>query len=170
MAEVDALRRAAEDLRQKGDAALSPALPVFEEVGRMMATKLALHAKKEDDVLFPAMERAMGTSQGPTSVMREEHSEIHDRVRLLGETLRELHEIEHPAIVAEGTRLHRLAHAGGTSAALAESAETLVQLLDRHFSKEENVLFPMAKDALTDAEMAAVAERMAAFCVDADLG
>src|SRR5512134_2476165 len=121
MAEVETLRAAIVSLNARGDAALPAALPALRSVGRMMATRLLRHARKEDEALFPALERVLGTSDGPTAVMRQEHRAIHDRAGLFRETLRELNEVEHPAIVAGGARLRTLAERGGNAAALAET-------------------------------------------------
>jgi len=163
LAEVEGLRRAVADLRRRGDAALPAALPALEAVGRMMATRLLRHARKEDDALFPAIEQALGSEEGPTAVMRQEHRAIHDRARLFRETLRELNEVEHPAIVAGGERLRGLARHGQDAAALAETGEVIVHLIDLHFAKEENVLFPMARELLTGPALAEVAGRMEAI-------
>ena len=163
MAEIEILRRAVKDLRDRRDAALPTALPALRSVGRMMATRLLRHARKEDEVLFPALERVLGKSDSPTAVMRQEHRAIHDRARVFRETLRELNEVEHPAIVAGGATLRSLAERGGDVAALAETGEEIVSLLDLHFGKEEVILFPMAREILSDDEMAEVGRRMEAI-------
>jgi iron-sulfur cluster repair protein YtfE (RIC family) len=141
----------------------------------MMATRLLRHARKEDEALFPAIEQALGlpvaspsgAGDGPTAVMREEHRVIHERSWLFRETLRELNEIEHPAIVAGGARLRTLTGGGADAATLAEAGETIEALHDLHFGKEEDILFPMAREALSRDALAAVAERMAAIEAEA---
>ena len=55
MAQIADLRKAAADLAARGYAALPDVLPVLGRIGKMMETQLALHAKKEDDALFPAL-------------------------------------------------------------------------------------------------------------------
>lgn len=149
MAEVAALRRAIQDLRQYGEAAVTAAIPALESVGRMMATRLLRHARKEDEALFPAIEEALGMEHGPTSVMRQEHRDIHEQARRFRDTLKQLEEVEHPAIVAGGERLRTLAARGAGAAALADTGESVVNLLDVHFAKEEDILFPMARDLLS---------------------
>lgn len=160
MAEVAALRRAVDELRARGDAALPEALPALRSVGRMMATRLLRHARKEDEALFPAIERALETPDGPTAVMRQEHRVIHERAGLFRETLHQLNEVEHPAIVAGGATLRTLAERGTGAAALAEAGEEVVSLLDLHFGKEEDILFPMARAILSRDALAEVARRM----------
>lgn len=161
MAEVAELRRAVAELRARGEAALPGALPALRSVGRMMATRLLQHARKEDEALFPALERVFGSDQGPTAVMREEHRAIHGRAGLFRETLRVLNEVEHPAIVAGGAALRTLSERGADAAALAETGEEIVHLLDLHFGKEEDILFPMARTMLSEGEMTEVGRRMA---------
>ena len=175
MAEVTALRRAVQDLRARGEAALPGAVPALASVGRMMATRLLRHARKEDEALFPAIEQALGipagappgSGAGPTAVMREEHRAIHERSRVFRETLRELNEVEHPAIVAGGARLRSLAAGRADAATLAETGETIVDLLDLHFGKEEDILFPMAREILSPEALERVADRMAAIEAEA---
>lgn len=167
MAEIHALRAAVDDLRRRGEPALAAALPVLGAVGRMMTTRLLLHARKEDEALFPAIEQALGAPEGPTSVMRDEHRAIHDRVRLYRDTLHELNEVEHPAIVAGGERLRSLAERSGSVTELADTGATILELLDAHFGKEEAVLFPMAREMLSARELGEIADRMAAIERDA---
>lgn len=151
MTQVAALRTAVRDLDARGDAALPQALPVLRRIGHMMETQLALHARKEDDAFFPAIEAVIGAGSGPTAVMRVEHKDIHARGELLRRTLHELNEIEHPAIEAGGERLRALADGDGSAETLRATAVEIVELLDAHFGKEEQILFPMAEQML-DAE------------------
>ena len=167
MDEVRSLRDALEDLRQRGEAALPGALPALRSVGRMMATRLLRHARKEDEALFPALEEAFGAGETPTEVMREEHRAIHGQARLFRETLHELEAVEHPAIVAGGKTLRALVDHGASPATLLETGEEVVRLLDLHFRKEEDILFPMAKAMLSEEEMKQVAGTMEAIAAEA---
>jgi hemerythrin-like domain-containing protein len=148
MAQVADLRQAVADLAARGEAALPEALPVINRIGRMMETQLALHAKKEDEALFPAVEAVLGVEGSPTGVMRQEHKDIHGQGELLRQTLRELNEVEHPKIEAGRERMKELAANGGSATALRENAEEIIRLLDLHFGKEEQILFPMAENML----------------------
>lgn len=151
MAQVANLRQAVADLSARGEAALPEALPVFRRVGRMMETQLALHAKKEDDALFPALEAIFGEDGSPTNAMRDEHKSIHAEGVLLRQTLHELNDVEHPKIKAGGATLRSLATDGGSADSLLATAQEIIHLLDMHFEKEEQILFPMAQNML-DAE------------------
>jgi len=160
MGQVADLRRAVRDLVDRGDAAVETALPVLRSVGKMMATRLLRHAQKEDEALFPALEAIFGTEGTPTAVMRQEHEVIHAHAALYRETVRELHEIEHPAIVAQGGALREVAARGGSAAAIQRTAEDVIRLLDAHFGKEERILFPMARQVLRPEALARIADRM----------
>jgi iron-sulfur cluster repair protein YtfE (RIC family) len=101
----------------------------------LLVAGLASHAALEDELLFCALEPAMGTGMGPIAVMRSEHEEI------------------------EGN-LYRLA--GVNSAAAAR--ELLLATIDvarQHFSKEERVIFPMARQALGSDDLEELAHEWA---------
>ncbi len=85
---------------------------------------LEQHIRAEEGVVFPAFERATGNSRGPTEVMRMEHVEIRDALRVI-----------------EG------ALAGGDAAASRSGLSTLAQVLAPHNAKEERVLYPMTDRA-----------------------
>jgi regulator of cell morphogenesis and NO signaling len=138
---IEPLRRAIPDLRTGGPGALEAALPALEAAERVVATRLLLHARKEDEALFPAIEAALGDA-GPTAMMSHEHRAIDD--------------------VARYRALRRELETAGPSVAgaLADTAAELLDLLDRHFDKEEVVLFPIARDVLSSATKAEIAARL----------
>jgi hypothetical protein len=93
--------------------------------------------------------------------MREEHRQIEDRAHRFARTLQEL-ELEHPAILGGAGELRALALGEGNAARVAERAGALIELLDAHFGKEEAILFPMAREILTEGDLAEVSRRMEA--------
>ncbi len=164
MAQVAPLRLALASLNERGRAALPEVLPAFRAVSQMMTTKLLRHAKKEDEVLFPALEAAWGRVEGtPTAIMRMEHSMIHNRANLFRETLRQLNEVEHPAIVSHGVELQSEVEMGTDVEALVRVGNEIVRLLDAHFGKEEAILFPMAREILAPETLAEVMRRIDEF-------
>jgi hemerythrin-like domain-containing protein len=167
MAEIALLRAAVRDLAARGEPALGEALPVLRRIGHLMEMQLARHARKEDEVLFPALEAIFGTDGTPTAVMRVEHSDIHAQGEVLRQTLHELNEVEHPAIEAGGAQLRSLAAGGGSAEGLATTAEEIIRLLDLHFDKEEQVLFPMAANLLSAAQLTAVGAAMEQLSLEA---
>jgi len=160
MARVEALRRAVTALNHRGEAALSEVRAALEAVSEMMSTELIAHARREDEALFPALEAVFGPGGGPTSVMREEHRAIHGQADRFRKTLHELNEVEHPAIVAAGARLRTLTAERGSASDLRVIGATILELLDLHFGKEEDILFPMAREVLSPEAMRAVARKM----------
>jgi iron-sulfur cluster repair protein YtfE (RIC family) len=90
-------------------------------------TRMKRHFAREEDVLFPAFEGRTGMSGGPTFVMRAEHQQM-------GGLLAEMN--------AALTR--------GDDKAYLGLSETLLMLMRQHNMKEENILYPMADQALAD--------------------
>lgn len=89
------------------------------------------HHTKEEKHLFPTMmERGVSGEVGPISVMMREHEDGRAHVR----RLRELNE------AAPGKR---------NSEDIARTVQAYVDLLTRHISKEDGVLFPLADQVLT---------------------
>jgi len=163
MASVADLRAAVRDLAARGDAALPEALPVLRRIGRMMETQLARHAQKEDEAFFPAIEAIIGAEGGPTAAMRMEHQDIHGQGELLRRTLWELNAVERPPIEAGGARRRESAAHGSGASALRATAATIIDLLDAHFAREEQILFPMAENVLDAAALDEVARKMEAM-------
>jgi len=163
LAQAAGLRKAVAELDARGEAALPDALPLLARVGRMMETQLALHARKEDEALFPALEAIFGVDGSPTCVMRQEHQEIHGQGELLRRTLHELNEVEHPRLRAGGARLQELVMSSGSVDTLKTTAVEIIQLLDGHFGKEEQILFPMAQNLLDEAALAEVGRKIEAL-------
>jgi hemerythrin-like domain-containing protein len=85
------------------------------------------HFAMEEKVLFLAFEKAIGRSEGPTSVMRNEHRQIRGILSMLQSALKRQ----------------------DTNAFLGH-AETLNIMLQQHNLKEESVLYLMADRILSD--------------------
>ena len=161
MARLAPLRAAVKQLASAGSDALEPLLPSLRAAALLLTTDLIAHARREDDVFFPAVEAAVGEPFGPTTVMRSEHAEIHAGADRFRDTLRELNEVQHPAIVAGGQELRALVERAPDAKALVTLAGPLLALIDDHFAKEEQVLFPMSRQLLSPAALRDVAARMA---------
>lgn len=162
LAQFAALETAVARLQAEGSAALPQVLPICQEVGQMMATQLDCHRRKEDDVLFPAVEAVIGAG-GVTAVMRDEHKDIHAYGKTFRQTLHELHEVEHPQIEAGGERLRHLSAQGGDAASLIATANDILYLVKIHFEKEEQVLFPMIPQLLSGQKLASLYADMLAI-------
>ena len=83
------------------------------------------HFGHEEDVLFPAFEDQTGMLSGPTQVMREEHDQMRSVFTAMDDAL---------------ARKDADAYLG--------NSETLLMLMRQHNLKEENILYPMAEQAL----------------------
>jgi len=94
------------------------------------------HFQREESILFPAFEDRTGMTQGPTSVMRDEHEQIRGVLEVMAGTL-----------------------ASRDSAAYLGHSETLLMLLRQHNLKEEQILYPMVDRAMAD-EAAVLLSRM----------
>ena len=85
------------------------------------------HFSHEEDVLFPAFEAHTGMRGGPTQVMRAEHSQMNE------------------VFAAMRTALAQQDRNGYLGL-----SETLLMLMRQHNLKEENILYPMADQALVE--------------------
>jgi len=144
---VDPAIAAGEDISRRGPAAIALHHVSLSALADVLTGDLSRHSAKEDEIYFPAIERALGSSQGPTAVMRAEHRQIHAS----GEGFRQLL-AELPAEEAASTP--EAAHA------LADRLRELGDLIDAHFEKEEVILFPMADSVLPPEENSALGDRL----------
>jgi len=160
LAQFEKLQSVVEALERRGDDALGEAQPALLAVCRMMTTDLRAHARREDEALFPALEAVFGSSGTPTEVMREEHRAIHSQADLFHRTLHELNEIEHPRIMAGASTLRDMAEPGASAEVLRATGQMILDLVHAHFAKEEDILFPMAREVLSAETLAEVADRM----------
>ncbi len=110
-----------------------------------MESDLEQHLRREEEALFPALERYLGRTGGPVGVMLMEHEELRRRTRALQEAV----------AGAVGTE-------GAAAAAAVAAAEAVASLLAEHIHKEDHVLFPLAIHLLTKEEKRDVAARLGA--------
>ncbi|MBI3165852.1 MAG: hemerythrin domain-containing protein [Chloroflexi bacterium] len=101
------------------------------------ASALESHASIEDELLFIALEPHLGAQGGPLAVMRMEHAQITD---LLGQ-------IESAASLEEGRAL----------------AAQMIQVTRGHFQKEEQILFRMARQFLSEEQLSALGAQWAQY-------
>jgi len=101
----------------------------------MVAEALLGHAHLEDDLLFDALEAHLGRGAGPLAVMRMEHIEIERAFERLGQVddLAEAHAI----------------------------VDDVLETVRGHFAKEEQVLFPMARQFLGSQRLGEMGARWA---------
>lgn len=120
----DGLFVTAEEAVQNGD------WPAVDKAFARLNAQMRAHFQAEEELLFPAFERATGMTQGPTQMMRYEHAQMRSLLSQL----------------AEACAAHDAEGYGG-------AAETLLMLMQQHNMKEENILYPMCDRSLgSDAE------------------
>ncbi len=91
------------------------------------------HSAREEGVLFPMMAKYIGREVGPIAVMEFEHDQAKSNLRRFREE--------------------------GFTEYLVDAVDILLQ----HFAKEEQVLFPMAQQMLTEDEKQELLEKMEAI-------
>jgi DUF438 domain-containing protein len=122
---MQAEEHVAETRLAEGAAALQRFMLAFE-----------LHLTREEHLLFPELEKHLGSQGGPTAVMRMEHEQMRAILRQM------LGAIEHADIDS-----------------FFDYADHLRMLMRQHNLKEENVLYPMA-DRILGASSTAMLEQL----------
>jgi len=110
--------------------------------------ELEVHFRKEEDALFPVIERHIPREGGPLGVMLDEHTRLRELRRRL-------------VSLAPG------AEEGSGVAAFEKVANELDDLLRNHIDKEDNILFPLGRSVLTEAECREAFARMQAVAMPA---
>lgn len=125
------------ELTQKVDQEinLEDTFPKLIEDVKIFISELEPHSNREEGVLFRMMEKYTGVGTGPIAVMEYEHDQ---------------------AKMFIGTFLEKTNQAEALSVEIQKKYALLIRnayfTLTEHFSKEENVLFPMAERMLSDDE------------------
>lgn len=95
-----------------------------------------LHHAKEENIFFPALEnKGFSTQQGPVAVMLHEHIQGRNFVQGMDENL-ELYRKDNKAALQE----------------IFRNMSGYAELLNNHIKKENNILFRMADNALSEIE------------------
>lgn len=102
------------------------------------------HSEKEEGHLFEMMATYIGRNQGPIAVMEMEHEEAKRLITLFLQNTEPPFDHENAAFVDENCN-----HVIGA-----------FHVLTSHFSKEEQVLFPMAETMLTEQQKAELLENI----------
>ncbi|WP_159433438.1 hemerythrin domain-containing protein [Bacillus tuaregi] len=102
---------------------------------------LEAHSEKEETILFPMLETFIGKNGGPIAVMEYEHEQAKGLIQAFlakaALLLSDVEMVSHATLVKE-------AHS----------------LLNSHFMKEENVLFPMGERLFSDTEKEELFEKL----------
>ncbi|HEY3485960.1 MAG TPA: hemerythrin domain-containing protein [Ilumatobacteraceae bacterium] len=121
------------------------AVTVLGDVVAFLRGHLVPHASAEEDVLYPAVEEAMGAPDA-TATMRADHEEIVKRIDRLASTADDVRTRWPDAELARS---------------LAHQLVGLAAILQLHFAKEEDVLLPVLDASLTPERATQLFARMA---------
>jgi hemerythrin-like domain-containing protein len=117
----------------EGGAPPEPHLETVREVLTILTTAVRAHNESEEAALFPLL-----ADQAPSAVFVDEHRELRGLEQRLGRELGEPRSVR----------------------AIAATALAIVELLRAHITREDEVLFPMARALLGAEGLAAVARRL----------
>ncbi len=141
VAEHDAILEFLDRLRQTNEAiqkmdAYDGTRPEFAALGELAEHLLGAeaHHQREEQVLFPAIE-ARGVS-GPPQVMRMEHEQMRERKQELKTLADNVGNMDFAAFKER----------------LGQAVEFLVPVLGDHIAKENNILYPAAKQVIGEQE------------------
>jgi regulator of cell morphogenesis and NO signaling len=112
----------------------------FDKACAYFQQEVRLHFRKEEDALFPAMEKYVGRAAGPIAVMLNEHR-------------------QHNALLSQLCA----AVTARNWVAVRSVWPSFTQLLTMHIMKEDTILFPMAERMLSAAEREEVGRKMEAL-------
>lgn len=90
-----------------------------------LVSRIKIHMLIEEEILYPAYEKAMNAPQGPTRALREEHDEIYRLLRDLSHVIK-----------------------ANNSDLFLESLLPLEKVMMKHHEKEEEIFLPMAGHVL----------------------
>lgn len=128
----------------------------FEGLLGLFNGDLARHMGFEENHLFPALERHIGSEHGPLAVMLYEHKVVFRNLARFGEAF----SAWRGSWPADGDEAERRRERG-LARELAQAAEEFAGALASHAAKEDEVLFPMALRYLSAEEIAAMVEGLA---------
>ena len=104
----------------------SEGLAATDELYKKMADDMEHHFQMEERVLFPAFEEKTGMTQGPTQMMRMEHSQMRQLIKEIGEALQDDNK----------DRFFGL-------------TETMMIMVQQHNMKEEQMLYTMIQQHMS---------------------
>lgn len=129
-------------VRQRGIDHLNKVLEFFDK-------DLGIHFRREEEVLFPALEKHLGVEKSPTHLLLKEHEDFWRQVASLKEKLARL------TAATDGDR----ANTGG----LEEVSRAIETLLPEHIRRENESLLPLADRLLEPRELEEIAAKLRAL-------
>ena len=99
----------------------------IEQKVERLITDMLNHFKMEEEVMFPKIEERIGMSEGPTEVMRMEHNQIRQIMLQMQEAIKTSNWEQFLGL-----------------------ADSFMILVQQHNAKEEQILYSMADNVLSD--------------------
>lgn len=131
---IDVLEKSLARIKKgKGFSEIKSEMPKLEKVAHVFE-EAELHHKREEDVLFPVMEKK--GIDGPPSVMRMEHVELRKRKKGLKDA------------IASAKRMKY----GEFASKVEENGDFIISVLREHIGKENNILYPMSMEVVSEEE------------------
>ena len=138
---IEALRQAADTINES---LTSSAHDQIEQAYLFLTSRLFPHAQAEEKVLYPMVQKIMGSEQA-TATMNRDHAEVAQLTEELG-TLR-VHRSQLTITSIQARTLRRVLY-------------SLYAILKLHFEKEEDIYLPMLDGKLTPDEARVMMEGM----------
>ena len=126
-------------IKEKGREHLSKALDFFDK-------DVGLHFRREEEILFPALEKRLGAEKSPTRLLLEEHGEVWRWYTRLKKKLVELH--------GEGSE-----YSAAIPAEVRDISSHIEHLLREHIKKENEALLPLTADSLGEDELEEISQK-----------
>jgi hemerythrin-like domain-containing protein len=114
-----------------------PDIESLKEHGKFFQHDIWAHFDKEEKALFPEMEKFIPRDQGPIGVMLLEHDDLREANRKFQSAL---------------TSLTQDINDAGAKQVIRHEGYTIIDVLQQHIHKEDNILFMMANMHITDAQ------------------
>lgn len=130
LGELELLEKSAASLKRNGGVAWG----YLDKVFGFFDGELKVHFRHEEEIVFPYLARVIGR-EGPIAAMLDEHQTVWRAVDALHEKVEEL-------------RLSQPDSSGKLVQTVQQIANHIVGFLRSHIQKEDNVLFPLAEEAL----------------------
>ena len=126
-------------IREKGREHLSKALNFFDK-------DVGLHFRREEEILFPALEKRLGVEKSPTRLLLEEHGKVWRWYTRLKKKLVELQ--------GDGSE-----YSAAIPAEVRDISSHIEHLLREHIKKENEALLPLTTDSLGEDELEEISQR-----------
>ena len=130
LGELELLEKSAASLKRNDGMAWGD----LDKVFNFFDVELKVHFRHEEEIVFPYLARVIGR-EGPIAAMLDEHQTLWRAVDALHEKVEEL-------------RVAQPESAGKLAQTVQQIANHIVGFLRSHIQKEDNVLFPLAEEAL----------------------